>query len=78
MYEGFHFHPTGTGKKLINDYLKRQLRGEPTGDFTVMKDVYAKEPWLFDHTNHPFSRKMSGIILPQKLRIPRRQCLCYY
>ncbi|KAG7559885.1 NAC domain [Arabidopsis thaliana x Arabidopsis arenosa] len=65
--EGIHFDPTN--QEVIKDYLKRKLRGEDCGDFIVMKDVYAREPWLL----LLFSRKMSGIISRQELRSPRRR-----
>ncbi|CAH8267655.1 unnamed protein product [Arabidopsis lyrata] len=67
--EEIHFDPTN--QEVINDYLKRKLRGEDCGDFIVMKDVYAMESWLL----LLFSRKTSGITFRQELRPPRRRLM---
>lgn len=55
--EGFHFDPTD--QELIQSYLMKKLNGEEEcgDDFIVTKDVYAKEPWLLEHTNDPFFMK---------------------
>ncbi|CAH8263807.1 unnamed protein product [Arabidopsis lyrata] len=53
--EGIQFDPTY--QEVIEEYLKRKLRGEDCGDFILMKDVYAKEPWLLDHPNNSFFKE---------------------
>ncbi|CAH8280185.1 unnamed protein product [Arabidopsis lyrata] len=53
--EGIHFDPTY--EEVIHKYLKPKLRGEDCGDFILMKDVYAKEPWLLDHPNNSFFKE---------------------
>ncbi|KAH0896387.1 hypothetical protein HID58_045955 [Brassica napus] len=40
----------------LETYLHPKSKQE-CEDFIVMKNVYDKEPWLLDHTNHPLFRK---------------------
>ncbi|CAF1891726.1 unnamed protein product [Brassica napus] len=40
----------------LETYLHPKSKQE-CEDFIVMKNVYNKEPWLLDHTNHPLFRK---------------------
>ncbi|XP_024012566.1 NAC domain-containing protein 35 [Eutrema salsugineum] len=50
---GIFFDPSD--KEIIDYYLARKLRGETSkNDFILDKDVYAKEPWLLDHTDYSF------------------------
>lgn len=44
-------------KKSSTINLKRELRCEDSRNFIVMKDVYAKEPWLLDHSNNSFFKE---------------------
>ena len=41
----------------LETYLQPKSKDEECEDFIVMKNVYDKEPWLLDHTNHPLFRK---------------------
>ncbi|XP_018465923.2 NAC domain-containing protein 35-like [Raphanus sativus] len=41
----------------LETYRKPKSKDEEREDFIEMKNVYDKEPWLLDHTNHPLFRK---------------------
>ncbi|XP_010485226.1 PREDICTED: NAC domain-containing protein 35-like [Camelina sativa] len=72
--EGLHFDPTGP--EVINSYLIPMLRGEPMEDFIVVKDVYAKEPWLLDHTNHPFLKEDEWYYVSRNTQISKEKVGC--
>ncbi|XP_024014430.1 NAC domain-containing protein 55 [Eutrema salsugineum] len=51
--EELHFEPEDD--ELINGHLIPMSKGKYAyGDYIVMKNVYAKEPWLLDHTKDTF------------------------
>ncbi|XP_010446196.1 PREDICTED: NAC domain-containing protein 6-like [Camelina sativa] len=72
--EGLHFDPTEP--EVINSYLIPMLRGEPMEDFIVVKDVYAKEPWLLDHINHPFLKEDEWYYVTPKTQISKEKVGC--
>ncbi|XP_010477289.1 PREDICTED: NAC domain-containing protein 35-like [Camelina sativa] len=72
--EGLHFDPTEP--EVINSYLIPMLRDEPMEDFIVVKDVYAKEPWLLDHINHPFLKEDEWYYVTPKTQISKEKIGC--
>ncbi|KAG7536815.1 NAC domain [Arabidopsis suecica] len=70
---GFHFDPSD---QEIIDYLMWKERGEPCGNFIVEKDVYAKEPWLLDHTNDPFFNENEWYYFGIRTQISERKISC--
>ncbi|VVB16608.1 unnamed protein product [Arabis nemorensis] len=72
--EGFHFDPDDN--ELIKDYLIPKLSGKPCEDFIVMKNVYAKEPWLLDHNMDPFFQKNEWYYFVTRTQVSEKNIGC--